>query len=244
MTDRTHPLEIPEIVALVCSQIVNTPAGRQDLAALARTAKIFQDGALNGIWQWQGSFVHILRLMPLDLWNAPVENGSINKLVCLSLIYVEPRLTDEDGNQELVRPIGSADWERPLFYLHRVKTFNASTSEELPSPALFESLSSSCPREHLFPNIRSLTWTHNQSRSPGLYPCIRVVVGPRLKQLDIRIPIFVSDVSVLPDIAVKCPELADVEIEGRVWEEDGPGLHQQFDILIAVFRRFHAFSRC
>ncbi|KAJ6504336.1 hypothetical protein C8R47DRAFT_1210407 [Mycena vitilis] len=182
MTDRTHPLEIPEIVALVCSQILKTPPGRQGLAALARTAKIFQDGALNGIWQWQGSFVHILRLMPEDLWNAPVEDGCINKLVCPPLIRLEPRLTDDDGNQELVRPIGSADWERPLFYLHRVRTLNAFTSEQLPSPALFEILSSSCPREHLFPNIRSLTWTHSQSRSPGLYPCIRFVIGPRLRQ--------------------------------------------------------------
>ncbi|KAJ7664525.1 hypothetical protein DFH06DRAFT_324795 [Mycena polygramma] len=100
MSDRAHPLEIPEIVAHICSQIVNNQPGRRDLASLARTAKIFQDGALNGIWQWQGTFAHILRLMPPDLWNTSVEDGSVYTL-------------------ELVRPISTADWERPLFYLHR-----------------------------------------------------------------------------------------------------------------------------
>ncbi|KAJ7664501.1 hypothetical protein DFH06DRAFT_1187922 [Mycena polygramma] len=215
MADRAHPLEIPEIVAHICSQIVNTPAGRRDLAALARTAQIFQDGALNGIWQWQGTFAHILRLMPPDLWNVPVRNGYINTL-------------------ELVRPLTAAEWERPLFYLHRVKTFNASSSEELPSPELFERLSSSCPREPLFPNLRFLTWTHKQSKFPGLYPHIRAVLGPRLKQLDICIPLLASDLSIFRDIASECPELADVEIGGENWGSD---YRQQFMPNVSVFLR-------
>ncbi|KAJ7664526.1 hypothetical protein DFH06DRAFT_1187978 [Mycena polygramma] len=107
--------------------------------------------------------------------------------------------------------IGSA----PLFYLHRVRTFDASSSDELPSPELFESLSSSCPREHLFPNLRFLTWTHNQSRSRGLYSCIRAVLGPRLIKLEIRAPRLASDLSILPTIAVKCPNLTEIEIKGE-----------------------------
>ncbi|KAJ7606982.1 NmrA-like family-domain-containing protein [Mycena polygramma] len=215
MTERAHPLEIPEIVAHICSQIVNNQPGRRDLAALARTAKIFQDGALNGIWQWQGTFAHILRLMPPDLWNMQVADGFINVL-------------------ELVRPITTADWERPLFYLHRVRTFNACNLERLPSPELFESLSSSCPREHLFPNLRFLTWTHNQSRSSVLYPYIHAFLGPRLNQLDLRIPHLPSDLSVFPDIAFKCPELTDVEIGGESWSSDH---RQQFRPKMSLFLR-------
>ncbi|KAJ7664530.1 hypothetical protein DFH06DRAFT_1470863 [Mycena polygramma] len=198
MADRAHPLEIPEIVALVCCQLANTPAAMRDLAALARTAKIFQDGALNGIWQWQDTFAHILRLMPHDLWNMSVEDKCINML-------------------ELARPIAAADWERPLFYLHRVKTLKASESGHLPSPELFENLHSACPREHLFPNLCCLTWTHDQWPSPALYSCICAVLGPRLNQLVFDIPFLASDLSIFPTIAVKCPELTDVDIGGTTW---------------------------
>ncbi|KAJ6517342.1 hypothetical protein C8R47DRAFT_1000332 [Mycena vitilis] len=221
MTHRAHPLEIPEIVAHICSQIVNNQPGRCDLSALARTAKIFQDGALNGIWQWQGTFAHILRLMPPDLWNSAVEGQSVYAL-------------------ELVRPITTADWERPLFYLPRVRTFNVSSSQHLPSQELFESLSSSFPRKHLFPNLRSLTWTHNhQLRSPSLYPYISIVLGPRLNQLDIRAPLRASDLHLLPTIAVKCPELTDIEINGNSWGalEDNPEYRAQLFTNISLFLR-------
>ncbi|KAJ6517383.1 hypothetical protein C8R47DRAFT_1205607 [Mycena vitilis] len=153
--------------------------------------------------------------MPPDLWNVPVRNGTINTLA-------------------LVRPIAAADWERPLFYLHRVKTFNASSAEELPSPELFERLSSACPRERLFPNLRILTWSHKESAFPGLYPHIRAVLGPRLKQLDIRIPLLASDLPLFRNIASESPELADVESGG---EHLGSDYGQQFMPNVSVFIR-------
>jgi hypothetical protein len=74
-------LQILEVVEEICSHVVPNQPGRHTLASLARTATLFQDPALNILWRWQGTFAHILRCMPEDLWNVPVREGSVNILV-------------------------------------------------------------------------------------------------------------------------------------------------------------------
>jgi hypothetical protein len=57
----------------------------RDLAALARTAKLFRESALNALWAYQATFAYVLRCFPSDLWNMPVLLGSLNDLVRLTL---------------------------------------------------------------------------------------------------------------------------------------------------------------
>ncbi|KAJ6540539.1 hypothetical protein B0H19DRAFT_1077947 [Mycena capillaripes] len=205
-----HPaLEIPDVIDEICSHIVPNYPGMRDLARLARTTHIFQDPALNLLWRWQGTFANLLRCIPADVWNIPVEKGSVDALVCFHLgnpFY--PPLTAAD--QELARPIMPVDWQRALLYFQRVKTLYADSVQELPSREVFEILTSYLPVEHLFPNLRSLTWYHDHF--PDLCPYIRTVAGPRLSRLEIQFHPTMSHLSVLSSIAVKCPHITDVEI--------------------------------
>ncbi|KAJ7628152.1 hypothetical protein DFH06DRAFT_1442002 [Mycena polygramma] len=191
-------LQIPELVELVCSQIPSGydtsdhgVSGRHDLAILARTAKIFLNPALDNLWGAQYTFVNIVRCMPVDLWNEPLtaRGRSMDHL-------------------ELTRPIMPPDWERPLFYLPRVKTLDFSEDSDLPSEEILEILAV-CHPEPLFPNLRSLGWSYLDS---CLFPYIHIFLGPRLRKLEINLPSTVSHLSILPTIAQKCPSLTIAEI--------------------------------
>ncbi|KAJ7697239.1 hypothetical protein B0H17DRAFT_1052430 [Mycena rosella] len=113
---------------MVCSHILpdepQSDSGARDLAALARTSRALQEPALNALWRSQETFAHILRCMPSDLWNIPVVSGAVYHL-------------------EVVRPLALSDWERPLFYMNRVRILT---------------LSLCLPKEHFFPHINSLVW--------------------------------------------------------------------------------------
>ncbi|KAJ7602909.1 hypothetical protein DFH06DRAFT_1488459 [Mycena polygramma] len=190
-------LQIPELVELVCSQIPSVysagdhgVSGRHDLAILARTAKIFLNPALDNLWSAQYTLAHILRCMPVGLWTEPMPaRGSMYGL-------------------ELARPVMPSDWERPSFYLPRVKNLDFSEDSYLPSGDILEILAF-CHPEPLFPNLRSLAWSYVDS---GLFPYIHIFLGPRLWKLEINIPSTVAHLSILPTIARKCPSLAIAEI--------------------------------
>ncbi|KAJ7617651.1 hypothetical protein DFH06DRAFT_1364343 [Mycena polygramma] len=186
-------LQIPELVELVCSQIPSGysagdhgVSGRHDLAILARTAKIFLNPALDNLWSTQYTLAHILRCMPVGLWTEPMPaRGSMYGL-------------------ELARPIMPSDWERPSFYLPRVKSLDFSEDSDLPSGDILE-IFAFCHPEPLFPNLRSLPWSYLDS---ALFPYIHIFLGPRLWQLEINLPSTVAHLSILPTIARKCPSLA------------------------------------
>ncbi|KAJ7024657.1 hypothetical protein C8F04DRAFT_1130996 [Mycena alexandri] len=190
-------LQIPELVELICFQIplaerfdYPEPSRGHDLAILARTSKIFQDSALNHLWSSQDTLAFILGCMPQDLWTSGIDEGDMPYL-------------------ELARPIVPADWERPLFYLHRVKSLNAQFTNHFPSTEVFAALCLCLPTEHMFPNLRSLTWTY---LDPSLFPCIHSLLCPSLKRLDLNLPAALSYFSLLPTIAAKCPDVTEMLI--------------------------------
>ncbi|KAJ6592616.1 hypothetical protein B0H19DRAFT_1088166 [Mycena capillaripes] len=200
-------LRISELVELICSQIPNAntvsePARREDLAALARTATIFHNPALDRLWSYQTTLAPILQCMPVDLWDEQVEKGLLDEL-------------------ELTRPITPADWERPLLYLHRVKELDISENGQLPSREILEALSMSQPRERLLPNLRSLTWAYSDH---SYFPSIHTLLGPRITTLHIDLTshavshqslenatTIMSHLSLIPAIAIKCPCLRFVD---------------------------------
>ncbi|KAJ6452685.1 hypothetical protein C8R47DRAFT_264547 [Mycena vitilis] len=191
-------LQIPELVELVCSQISSGydtsdhgVSGRHALAVLARTAKIFLNPALDNLWSTQYTFVNIVRCMPVDLWNEPLtaQGSSMDRL-------------------ELTRPIMPPDWERPSFYLPRVKLLDFSEDSDLPSEEILEILAF-CHPEPLFPNLQSLGWAYMDS---CLFPYIHIFLGPRLRKLEINLPSTVSHLSILPSIARHCPSLTSADV--------------------------------
>ncbi|KAJ7617622.1 hypothetical protein DFH06DRAFT_1107359 [Mycena polygramma] len=192
-------LQIPELVEMICSQVPSHftsddfgVSGRRDLAALARTAKFFQDPALEYLWSVQDTFAHILRCMPDDLWNE-----------------VDPGDSTAMDNLVMIRPIMSADWNRPLFYLHRIKDLYIGGNSQLPPLEILEILALCHPGDPLFPNLRFLDWTDlDHSR----FCHIHMFLGPRITTLYIQLPSTVPPLSILPRIALKCPSLTFAEV--------------------------------
>ncbi|KAJ7511108.1 hypothetical protein B0H11DRAFT_2386649 [Mycena galericulata] len=48
---------------------IKYPLRRQDLSRLARTSTIFLSPALDALWRYQGTLLHLLGTMPTDLWD-------------------------------------------------------------------------------------------------------------------------------------------------------------------------------
>ncbi|KAJ7144090.1 hypothetical protein C8R44DRAFT_725078 [Mycena epipterygia] len=155
-------LQIPELVELICYQTQDGLGPAGTLAALARTSRVFQEPALNALWCDQTTFAHILRCMPRDLWNHP------SNLVAVSVM-------------EITRPISPADWERPLFYLSRIRSLSCVASNA-PSEALFEALTLSLPTEHFFPNLIGLSVS---GFKVPISPYIRTLLGPMMTDISI-----------------------------------------------------------
>ncbi|KAJ7226753.1 hypothetical protein GGX14DRAFT_488260, partial [Mycena pura] len=67
---------------------------RPDLAALARTCKIFKEPALDALWRSQHTLDNILRLLPSNAWS------------------------------HIIRRIEQREWKIPLTYSRRVRSLS------------------------------------------------------------------------------------------------------------------------
>jgi hypothetical protein len=67
-------LSIPEILQIVCHHICPDPVRKpsedatRDLARLARTCTTLSEPALDVLWSFQDTIIHILDTMPTDIW--------------------------------------------------------------------------------------------------------------------------------------------------------------------------------
>ncbi|KAJ7339261.1 hypothetical protein DFH08DRAFT_812652 [Mycena albidolilacea] len=176
-------LLISEIVELICIHSGPDPPSwrphskKRDVANLAMTSTLFLDHALDVLWQCQNGLANILKCMPEDLWDGPIRSGSLDALVNHFLLKHETLFTE---SQNAVRPITSADWERPLFYLSRVRKFHGGRSRAMGSNQLFMQLCSSLPTTHWFPSLRFLEWSCYE---PVLLPAIGALIAPRTSEL-------------------------------------------------------------
>ncbi|KAJ7495527.1 hypothetical protein FB451DRAFT_1077167 [Mycena latifolia] len=201
--DATHRVfGIPELVDLVCAQVSLQPdesyghdGALANLAVLARTSTaIFQSLALDHLWKRQDTILNLLRCMPDDLFDMTEEN--------------------EDGGIDirLLRSVTSTDWERPLFYSRRVKSFTqnymgiSSSSETLES---LEALSFSLPEESIFPNLQRLQWHRFH---PESFYHVRLFLTPRIRELSLATISSFSHLSILSNLAIKSPSLRDVAL--------------------------------
>ncbi|KAJ7141668.1 hypothetical protein C8R43DRAFT_1109381 [Mycena crocata] len=204
-------LQIPELVDAICSHISQYRGN--DLTALARTSKIFCHPALNALWHEQTTFANILRCMPDDLWDQPIDSV---------LVY----------HLGVTRPILPSDWERPLFYMDRVRTFEAiANSDDMPSKKLFGTLGLSLPADHFFPNLRKLLWLHMDDH---LFPFLPLVLAPRISNLQMDVPDNIEHLSLIPNIPRRCPLLKRASLE---FHRVPPESHVQTRTVVSTFVR-------
>ncbi|KAJ7779701.1 hypothetical protein B0H16DRAFT_1710957 [Mycena metata] len=196
-------LGILEIVEMVCAEVgadlfvrhfVDESAARRDLAVLARSSKLFLDPALNALWRKQYTVVNFLRYMPSDVWDVDESDDAVQ--------------------MNLRRPIMPADWMRPQFYLHRVRTSMIMSPIRSSDIALLETIALCLAGECIFPKLEVLLceW-YSDNISP--FQHIPLLLIPRVQVLALPVDTL-SHMSLLPTIALKCPSLKKVDIFGPV----------------------------
>ncbi|KAJ7919551.1 hypothetical protein B0H13DRAFT_1988642 [Mycena leptocephala] len=195
-------LGILEIVEIICAQLglessesLSTDASSA-LSALARTSQFFHNPALNVLWRHQDTLVNLIRCMPEDLWD--ITQGSDDE--------------DDDGpaigtSIQLLRIMQSSDWDRPQFYMPRVKSL--SVMEAFDTPEFLETLSLSLPGETFFPRLETLHWHPKSDLS--VFHHVRSFLTPHITDLSLGCDSF-SHLSVLSTLAAKCPSLTRVTI--------------------------------
>ncbi|KAJ7633549.1 hypothetical protein DFH06DRAFT_1139886 [Mycena polygramma] len=197
-------LQIPELVELIAEQLGDSPSqrsswhvpksSRRDLSALARTSKSFLDSALDVLWRNQDTLLNLLRCMPADLW-------------CIN------ECANEDGwptfvfTIHLQRTILPADWERPLFYLYRVKSLSLGDEYLFESLDFFEGLDLCLPTEHMFPNLEKLVWIPESGEA---FHHVRLFLAPQLKDLCLGSIRSVPHLSIFSTLAIRCPYLTNL----------------------------------
>ncbi|KAJ7168709.1 hypothetical protein C8R46DRAFT_1268164 [Mycena filopes] len=189
-----HPaLEIAELVGLICAEVsVSSHQQREtkrDLNSMARACRSFSEPALDFLWKDQPGMTNILATMADDLWQK--RHG---------------------GVVIVLRPIKSQDWVRFDFYARRVRVFSWPDSSRLVSDtwtAVFSLLAASIPVDHLFPNLKSLSWTAvGQAYSPFLH----LFMSPDLETISMRRLSGDAHLSLLPSLAIHSPRLKSVTI--------------------------------
>ncbi|KAF8158660.1 hypothetical protein K438DRAFT_1686914 [Mycena galopus ATCC 62051] len=189
-------LQIPEVVALICREVAESWESEYrsrssktlaTFAALARTCKGFSSTspALDLLWMYQSSLMPLLKCMPGDVW-------------------------DEDDDGSIRRPVTPADWERPLAYSHRVRSFRYKDRDHSYSPEFFNVLGLCLPGPHLFPNIEYLEWFVSDPASTSFSP-VRLFLGPQLTSI-FGSCASAAHLSFLPTLARQCPGLTEVGI--------------------------------
>ncbi|KAF8183815.1 hypothetical protein K438DRAFT_1974844 [Mycena galopus ATCC 62051] len=104
----------------------------------------------------------------------------------------------------------AADWERCLFYSHRVKSFCVDEEHFLEPSDVYEILDSAFPEKPIFPNLQKLNW--GPSTDPGSFRYVHLFITARLTDLGITFE-HQSHLSVLPVLSSKCPGLMNVSID-------------------------------
>ncbi|KAJ6541061.1 hypothetical protein DFH09DRAFT_929338 [Mycena vulgaris] len=214
-------LQVPEIAAMICQEIIpaleyslhlsgrNASVTLANLAAVARTCKAFSGPALDLLWANQQTVLHVLRCMPDDVWTEQDSDDD-----------------EEEEGMGLARPVLPTDWERPLVYSHRVKSFNLDGPYSSVEPGFLEELRMCFPGEYLFPNLERLEWF---SKNPSFLPHARLFLGHRLKFLSLGTFASAAHLSFLPSLAAQCPSIVDVDIYAS------DELKPQFQTAVSLF---------
>ncbi|KAF7374261.1 hypothetical protein MSAN_00309100 [Mycena sanguinolenta] len=153
------------------------PDHLHSLYSLAQVCRIFSGPALDFLWARQETLMNILLCMPSDLWEVTVS-GRRRSL-------------------RARRAIEPEDWTRFQEYAPRIKFLFLNDSRHgSDSDAwtpVFEMLSAALETQHLFPNLRTLSWTVRETLVLG------VLATP-------------AQLAFLPTLSKRCPLLTSVTL--------------------------------
>ncbi|KAJ7503284.1 hypothetical protein B0H11DRAFT_1984848, partial [Mycena galericulata] len=208
-------LEIHDIVDLICAE-VGTNSLRSleknamgDLSKLARTSKIFLDPSLNILWSSQDTIIPILRCMPKDLWDLTTTTTTLD---------IEETSRSDDSDTQILAPDSDSDtqtleihWERPLFYLHRVKSLVMRTQTLRQTSGIFRAFTLCLPGDYIFPNLEFLKWLPDPDSSVSL-DHVRLFLTPRINNLTLASMTTIGDLCILSKLAVSCPSLTSLKV--------------------------------
>ncbi|KAJ7788745.1 hypothetical protein B0H14DRAFT_3575900 [Mycena olivaceomarginata] len=198
-------LTIPEIIGLICEHLEvlaephhegsGTRRNLEDLAALARTCRDFENPALDILWREQNTLANTLKCLPSNLW--------------------EETLVPNDGSYclRLTSAARGAEWDRPLAHARRVRRLildEWSSPYAFPDRDLLEIISSSLPQEYLFPNLRSI---HLEPRDDEELSFIPLFAGPQLTDITLSVDMSASGILLLPTLDLRYQQLTTLCIE-------------------------------
>ncbi|KAJ7898919.1 hypothetical protein B0H14DRAFT_3852974 [Mycena olivaceomarginata] len=198
-------LTIPEIVGLICEHLEvlaephhegsGTRRNLEDLAALARTCRDFENPALDILWREQNTLANTLKCLPSNLW--------------------EETLVPNDGSYclRLTSAAQGAEWDRPLAHARRVRRLildEWSSPYAFPDRDLLEIISSSLPQEYLFPNLRSIRLEPHDDAELSFIP---LFAGPQLTDITLSVDMSASGILLLPTLDLRYQQLTTLCIE-------------------------------
>ncbi|KAJ7831540.1 hypothetical protein B0H14DRAFT_3713378 [Mycena olivaceomarginata] len=117
------------------------------------------------------------------------------------------------------RIILSGDWERPMFYRHRVKSFALDQEHFLEGLNFFDALSLSLPTQPIFPNLQQLRWMPQPHTA---FPHIRLFLAPQIKELTLGSLESVAHLCILSNLATRYPFLTKLDIDTILVEASAP----------------------
>ncbi|KAI1790199.1 hypothetical protein LXA43DRAFT_525345 [Ganoderma leucocontextum] len=141
-------LAVPELLNLIFKEVQAEAKGDITVVALARTAKCFQDVALDTLWERQMSLVPLVKCFPQDIWDETRQ---------------------EDGSKKLsfVRDPQAEDWVRVKLYASRIRAmyidpcmFMGFFSTTALAPVAYLTLKNCLGSEALLPSLRTFHWAN------------------------------------------------------------------------------------
>ncbi|KAJ7212644.1 hypothetical protein GGX14DRAFT_564395 [Mycena pura] len=193
--------DIVELVENICAHLAPADLVRlktdtaRDLALLSRTSTIFLDPALDVLWRSQDSLIHLLRCMPDDLLEIPVVPPDPERRYSHGRCPPAPPI-------RLRRPILPTDWERPLFYMRRVKFFSMGRPTRYSD--VLDAFGPCLPTPYIFPNLEKLWWNEPPFTHLSFFLTLRLT--------NIHLSSVNTELSVISNYVLQCPGLKTVHL--------------------------------
>ncbi|KAJ7643112.1 hypothetical protein DFH06DRAFT_602450 [Mycena polygramma] len=178
---------VPEILQMILEQLGQSRAGDTALARLAVVCRRFHHPALDLLWRQQYSLVPLLKCLP-GVWSGSDDSFS---LICDLDVALNP-----------------LDWTRLLSNAARIRRLTLYPIRREMREAV-EFLAMSMPVDCLLPNLEYLAWSPDDF---GLFPYVRLFVGPKLRSIELAMNGPGSHLSILPWLASRYPLLESVEL--------------------------------
>ncbi|KAG9309966.1 hypothetical protein JVU11DRAFT_9999 [Chiua virens] len=191
-------LSIVEVQRAIFREVQTGPFGNATLARLARTCRIFQNAALDILWETLPSIRYLIQCLPPDLWKISIIDGYRHEI-------------------RFQRPMSSTDWEIFFRFSSRIRTISSLFQYTTPwfGQSLFNLklyansnvvIALSRPPSHgpLIPNLKTLCWTESNLEYVPLLQSLlaRSLVDLSLPSSALRSPEMPMDL-----IGTRCPLL-------------------------------------